>query len=372
MLQLGDGGSNNGSLPGPVTNNGSMVFENPQPQAFSGSIGGSGSVSVSSFNGAPLTLSGNNTFSGGVTLSSGATLYVNSNTALGSGTLTINGGVIDSTTAGVTLGNVPQAWNADFTFGGTNNLNVGSGPVLLGGSRTVTLNGGVLTVNGPISDGGAGYSLSVQSPSGTGTLVLGGTSNYSGGTNVNSGALVVNGALTGSGGVMVQSGGTLAGTGLVSGGGVMLNSSVLSPGPRALPGSIGTFTASSLSIGSNSTIAYDLATTTGGTGNDEIVVTGNLSLPGGSVTIGVNPTGGSLSQNGSYTLFTYGSLTNASSSLVYSGPLGAVRPRRSIMERGRTARSRYRFPAISPTSSGPEREPTCQVRRLGTRTTRGI
>ncbi len=186
-LQLGDGGSNNGSLSSPVTNNSGMVFNNPQPQTFAAAVSGSGPVYV---NGpAALALTGNNnTFSGGVTLASNATLYVNSNTALGSGTLTINGGVVDSTTAGVALGNVPQAWNSDFAFGGTNNLNLGTGPVLLGSSRTVTLNGGVLTVNGPISDGGAGYSLSVTSPSGTGTLVLGGTSNYSGGTNVNSGA----------------------------------------------------------------------------------------------------------------------------------------------------------------------------------------
>jgi fibronectin-binding autotransporter adhesin len=324
VVQLGDGGINNGSLPGPVTNNGSMVFENPQPQTFSGSIGGGGSVSVSSLNAAPLTLSGNNTFSGGVTLSSGAYLNVNSNTALGTGTLTINGGIIDSSAAGVALGNVPQAWNNDFTFGGSNNLNLGTGAVLLGSNRTITLNGGVLTVNGPISDGGAGYSLSITSPSGTGVLALGGTSNYSGGTNVNSGALVVNGALTGSGGVMVQSGGTLAGTGSALGGGVTLNGgATLSPGPSPFPGSIGTFTASSLSVGSGAAINFDLATTTGGTGNDTVAVTGNLSLPSGSVTIDVNPTGGSLSQNASYTLFTYGSLTNTSSSLVYSGPLGA-------------------------------------------------
>ncbi len=320
VLQLGDGGSNNGSLPGPVTNNGSMVFENPQPQTFSGSIGGSGSVSVTSFNGAPLTLSGNNTFSGGVTLAPTAYLNINSNTALGSGSLTITGGTIDSTAAGVALGNVPQNWNADFTFGGTNNLNVGSGAVLLGGNRTITLNSGVLTVNGPISDGGSGFSLST---SGTGTLVLGGTSTYSGGTNVTSGALAVNGALTGSGGLMVQSGGTLAGTGLVSGGGVIVSGgALLSPGPSPLPGSVGTFTASSLTIGSSATIGFDLSTSTSGAGNDLVNVTGNLSLPS-NVTIAVNPTGGSLSQVGAYTLFNYGSLTNSASGLAYSGPLGA-------------------------------------------------
>ncbi len=323
VLQLGDGGSNNGSLPGPVTNNGSMVFQNPQPQTFSGSIGGGGSVSVSSFNAAPLTLSGNNTFSGGVTLAPTAYLNINSNTALGSGTLTINGGVIDSSAAGVALGNVPQNWNADFTFGGANNLNLGTGAVLLGSNRTITLNGGVLTVNGPISDGGAGYSLSVISPSGSGVLALGGTSNYSGGTNVNSGALVVNGTLLGSGGVIVQSGGTLAGTGSALGGGVTLNGgATLSPGISALPGSIGTFTASSLSVGGNATIAFDLSNSAGGAGNDQVNVTGSLSLPI-TATIAVNATAGSLAQNETYLLFDYGSISFTGSPLVYSGPLGA-------------------------------------------------
>jgi autotransporter-associated beta strand protein len=317
-LQLGDGASNNGSVPGLVTNNVALVFANPSPQVFAGAIGGSGPVFV---NGpAPLTLAGNNNFSGGVTLAPTGYLNINSNTALGSGTLTISGGTIDSTAAGVALGNVPQNWNADFTFGGTNNLNLGTGAVLLGSSRTVTLNAGVLTVNGPISDGGAGYSLSTA---GTGTLALGDTSTFSGGAFVNSGALAVNGALTGSGGVTVQFGGTLAGSGLVSGGGVTLNSgAVLSPGPSPLPGSIGTFTASSLSVGSGATFDFDLSNSTAA-GNDTVVVTGTMSLPSvGNDTIAVNATARSLSQSGYYTLFTYGSLTNTGTPLVYSGPLG--------------------------------------------------
>ncbi len=317
-LQVGDGVINNGIVPGGVTNNAALVFANPSPQTFAGTIGGNGGLFV---NGpAPLTLSGSNTYSGGTTLAANTTVYINSNTALGSGTLTITGGTIDSTAAGVSLGNVSQNWNADFTFGGTNNLNVGSGPVLLGSNRTVTLNSGVLTVNGPISDGGMGFSLNTA---GTGTLALGGTSTYSGGTNVNSGALVVNGALTGSGGVTVQSGGTLAGTGLVSGGGVTLSGgATLAPGPSPLPGSIGAFTASSLAPGSGATIAFDLSTSAAGAGNDLVNVTGSLSLPNG-VTISVNPTGGSLAQNAPYTLFNYGSLSYAGSPLVYSGPLGA-------------------------------------------------
>jgi autotransporter-associated beta strand protein len=337
-LQFGDGVSNDGSLPSTITNNAAIVFANPKPQTFAASISGSGPVFVNSP--APLTLAGNNTFSGGVTLGPNGYLNVGTNTAaMGTGTLTISGGTVDGAVAGATMGNVPQTWNADFTFGGTNNLNMGTGAVLLGSSRIITLNSGTLTVNGAISDSGAGYSLS---NAGTGTLVLGGTSTYSGGTNVNTGnvivngalsgsgavnvnfgALVVNGAITGSGGVIVQSGGTLAGTGLVAGGGVTLSGGgLLSPGPSPLPSSIGTFTASSLSIGSGATVGFDLSTSNTGAGNDLVNVTGNLSLPS-NATIAVNPTGGSLSQAGAYTLFNYGSLTNSASGLVYSGPLGA-------------------------------------------------
>ena len=89
-----------------------------------------------------------------------------------------------------------------------------------------------------------------------------------------------------------------------------------------MPGSIGTFTASSLSIGSGATIALDLSNSAGGAGNDLTKVTGSLSLPN-SVTLAVNPTAGSLAQNSPYTLFNYGSLSVTGSPLVYSGPVGA-------------------------------------------------
>ncbi len=113
---------------------------------------------------------------------------VNNNNGIGPGTLTIGGGSLDSTVAGgVTLPNNVQNWNGDFTFIGTQSLNMGTGAVALGSSRTVTVNGGTLTVGGVISDGGNGYSLT---KTGTGTMVVSAANTYSGGTTISGGTLI--------------------------------------------------------------------------------------------------------------------------------------------------------------------------------------
>ena len=72
-------------------------------------------------------LAGSNTYTGGTTLSSGQ-LNLNNASALGSGALTISGGTIGNTSgAAITLStNNAQNWNGDFTFTGSNDLNLGS------------------------------------------------------------------------------------------------------------------------------------------------------------------------------------------------------------------------------------------------------
>ncbi|MCE9630645.1 MAG: autotransporter-associated beta strand repeat-containing protein, partial [Planctomycetia bacterium] len=134
-----------------------------------------------------LVLSGTNTFSGGLTLSAGQ-VDVNSATALGAGTFTIAGGTIgNSSGAAIThTNNVAQAWNADVTFVGPSSLNLGTGGVTLGASRTVAVSTGSLTVGGVIS--GGGFSLT---KTGTGTLTLTGTNTYTGGTVVDGGTLTL-------------------------------------------------------------------------------------------------------------------------------------------------------------------------------------
>ena len=156
---------------------------------------GTGSLTINTSNsyGGGTNLSGgvlnanaaNSLGTGPVTLNSGA-LNLGNSAALSTVLLTINGGSLDNTSSSaMTLsGNNAQNWNGDFTFNGTQSLNVGTGAVTLGSSRTVTVNGGTLTVGGAIS--GSGYSLTKAGP---GAMVLTAQSNYTGGTIVNGGTL---------------------------------------------------------------------------------------------------------------------------------------------------------------------------------------
>ena len=156
----------------------------------------SGSVIVTKAGTGTLTLSGTNNFNGGLTLSgaSAGQLNLNSAAALGTGTFTINSGdsaKIDATAsfgvANTLTTNNPQTWTNSFTFVGTNDLNMGTGTITLGGgNRQVTTNGGTLTLGGVITDGAGTYGLT---KAGAGTLVLSNANTYDGVTTVNDGVL---------------------------------------------------------------------------------------------------------------------------------------------------------------------------------------
>ena len=110
-------------------------------------------------------------------------------------TFNINGGTIDNASgAAITLtGNHPTNINADFTFGGTKVLNLGTSAVTLGTAagttRTLTTNGSAtLTVGGVISNGTTANSIT---KTGIGTLAFTGASSYTGGTAIQNGTLKV-------------------------------------------------------------------------------------------------------------------------------------------------------------------------------------
>ena len=155
------------------------------PFNVSGSI--SGSAALTQAGSGLVVLAGSNTFSGGYNLSAG-TLDINNASALGTGQFAINTSTTIDNTSGVPITlstNNSQAWNADFTFNGSSDLNMGSGAVTLGSNRIVTVAAGNLTVGG-IGDSGLVYSLTKAGP---GNLNMTGQNSYSGATIVTAGSL---------------------------------------------------------------------------------------------------------------------------------------------------------------------------------------
>ncbi|MFA6094751.1 MAG: autotransporter-associated beta strand repeat-containing protein [Candidatus Paceibacterota bacterium] len=161
---------------------------------------------VLSQNAGTLILVSSNTITGGVTLNAG-TLRINSAGAIGTSTLTIGGGTIDNTSGSpITLSNNnAQSWNGDFTFAGTNDLNLGTGTTTLTANRIVTVNGAssTLTVGGVIT---GAYSLT---KTGAGGLVLDGVNTYLGGTTLASGTLTTHNSSSLGTGAYSQTGGAL-------------------------------------------------------------------------------------------------------------------------------------------------------------------
>ena len=150
-------------------------------------------------------LSGSNTYSGGTTLADG-TLRLGNASALGSGTLTLAGGALDNSagSALTLLGNIGIYLTGDFSFLGTNSLNVGSGNLVMSGDRTITVNGSTLQFDGNVSGGGA------LTKAGSGTLVLSGSNDLSA-VNLSGGTLQLNsGSAAGSGTISTSSGSSLS------------------------------------------------------------------------------------------------------------------------------------------------------------------
>ena len=209
-------GSATASNTATLTLNGSNTGAN----AITGIIGngaGGGKLAIVKSDAGTWRLSGVNTFTGGLTLNSG-TLQLGDNAALGGAgsVFTINGGTIDVTTARTTTNNNAQNWNGDFTFNGTNTLNLGTGAVAMNATRTVTVNASTLTVGGVIS--GSGFGLT---KAGAGTLTLSGANTFTGPVTINSGTLTVTSAI-GNGGVAGSLGqATSAASNLVINGGTL-------------------------------------------------------------------------------------------------------------------------------------------------------
>jgi autotransporter-associated beta strand protein len=193
---------------------------------LNGIISSTGTIKLSLAGGGTFTLAGANTYSGGTTLASGTTLNINNSgsggtsSAIGTAIFTINGGTIDNTTGTlVTLStNNAIIVNGDFTFTGSNSLNLGTQGVTLTGNRAITVSASTLTFGGILNQTG-GMGLFSLTKNGPGTLAFTQTASLGtlgGGITINGGTLSAasNNSLGTSGNVItINNGATFNNTG---------------------------------------------------------------------------------------------------------------------------------------------------------------
>jgi outer membrane autotransporter protein len=283
-----------------------------------------------------LILSGTNTYTGSTTVSAGI-LNIQNGSALGdtfNGT-TVSSGATLQLQGGISVGNefliISGAGAAGqngalVNVSGTNNYD---GLIILASDSTISSDSGTLnltntgTIENPkgfvpssLTLTGAGDGtitsiigndvVSTLTKNGTGTWTLFGLNTYTGATIVDAGTLLVDGSLAPGSAVTVNSGATLGGTGTAAGAVTIADGGILAPGNS--PGTPGTFTMGSLSLGNASLLNYDLGTpgVIPSGANDLTNVTGNLVLDGSLNTTALAGFG-----PGAYRLFNYsGALTD--------------------------------------------------------------
>lgn len=197
MLQIGNGGTT-GSITGNIVNNAALVFNRSDDVTCSGTISGTGSLAQSGSG--TLTLTSTNTYTGSTTLNAG-TLGIGAGDALGTGTLTINGGTLRAVGSGRTLNN-NVVLNGDFTLGRVTHL---AGSITLADDITITsanpdTDAGAVftsTLSGVIS-GNHGLTFT-EGGNPIGKIILSGDNTYTGTTTISAGTLQIgNGGTTGS------------------------------------------------------------------------------------------------------------------------------------------------------------------------------
>ncbi len=247
-------------------------------------------------------------FSGPATLSGSGSLTVHTLQVDAAQTFTLGGGTLTFNALNLMPHSTTPAkmlMTGDVTFNPLANvtaaITTGAGS---GNSGRIDLSGGATrTIN--VGNGSSGVDLSIAVPisngalgkAGTGTLLLGAASSYSGGTTISAGRLLVSntsGSGTGSGNVTVN-GGVLGGTGTIAGTVTVSGDGTLSPGA-----SLGTLTLNSAPVllGTN---LMEIDRNGGSPLADKLVLTSGTLNYGG--TLVVTNVGAALLGGETFTLF---------------------------------------------------------------------
>jgi autotransporter-associated beta strand protein len=296
ILTINPASSNNGisvaasggdvTISAPVVAQSNQTWEvdgtSPSSLTVSGGVTFTGSVTKTGAG--VLTLSGSNSGAGGLNLATGSLVIANNN-ALGTGTFTIGAGTTINTGASAiaNAGNNVQNWDGNFTFTGTNQLNLGTGAVTMGDNVIATVSAQTLTVGGAIGDGASTFGLT---KAGAGTLTLSGNNTYGGVTSVTAGTLNLNGNNSGAAGGVTMTGSTNLNLG---------HANALGSGTFTINGGILNNTSgSTMTLGSNVAQAWNSGYTFTGTHS--------MNMGTGAVTLGattqITTTANTLTVNG--------------------------------------------------------------------------
>ena len=212
-----------------------------------GQTGGDRSLTKTGSANLQLTLNQVNTFAGGLNVKEGTLIVNNSESRLGTGPVTLDGGTLRyiGVSAHATI-------HRDLIIGDA------------GGTLELNTNDRIITWENPVSGGG------IFTKTGAGPLVLNAVNTHTGQIVVANGSLRIEGTHTGSGEITVQ-GGSLGGSGTAAGTCIVEDGGTLEPGSNG----IGTFTVGGLELREGASYSWELDSST----SDTVAVTGDLSLP---------------------------------------------------------------------------------------------
>ncbi len=289
-VRVGDGGTR-GSLAGNVANAGTLIFDRADATAFGGAISGAGAV-VKAGAGV-LTLGGVSSFTGGTTVQAGTLLLANDRAA-GVGRILLEGGSTLGYADGIIVANdllINGEARLDVAQGTATQAGsiTGTGRYMLTGSGRLLITGDNSSFTGPVTIAGVSLDLASNGALGSGEVELAGDATLSYGDGleivnevsltagatlaavVNEGAAAVqSGAITGDGAVAKTGSGTMILTGDNDfSGGTTISGGVLQIGDGGTSGSL------TGSVTNNGTLAFNRA--------DTMVFTGTISGTGGIV-----------------------------------------------------------------------------------------